>query len=111
MFDEDNWEITPRLILQLVKHLPETSATVAAIRGGQQFRPWTQDTYMLALLANLLYGANRQRAGKATRSPLVKPPQAKQTEKPKVVDLKQVQARIRRRALIERIEKAKRENS
>lgn len=58
----------------LIAHLPENSAYVAANRGGPEFRAWTGTVHMLAALVNLTYAANRQRGGKATRKPLVKPP-------------------------------------
>jgi hypothetical protein len=39
---------SPRQILTLVRQLPLESATVAAIRGGHQFRGWGVDRYMMA---------------------------------------------------------------
>lgn len=66
--------MTPRYVLWLAGHLPQDSATIADMQGGPKFRPWTQDVHLLALIANLLAGANRQRAGKAMRKPLVEPP-------------------------------------
>lgn len=58
----------------LIAHLSQDSAYVAANRGGPEFRSWTGTVHMLAALVNLTYAANRQRGGKATRKPLVKPP-------------------------------------
>jgi hypothetical protein len=46
----------------------------ASWRGGPEFRPWTPELHLLAANANLLYAANRQRAGKKTKEPLIKPP-------------------------------------
>lgn len=47
------------------------------MQGGSQFRGWTHSVYLLAAVVNLLNAANRQRAGKTTKSPLVKPPSSK----------------------------------
>jgi hypothetical protein len=44
------------------------------MRGGGDFRAWTPELHMLAAAVNLLFAANRQRAGKKTKEPLVKPP-------------------------------------
>lgn len=71
--------VTPRYVLWLVGQLPSDSAVGASARGGSEFRPWTAELYLLAAVVNLLNAANRQRAGKKTRDPLVKPP----TKKPK----------------------------
>lgn len=85
-------DLTPRVVLWFVEHLPEDSATAAAIRGGPQFRSWTTQTYLQMLIANTLYAANRQRANKPTRTPLVKPPK-RAASRARVVDLKAVKAR------------------
>lgn len=66
--------LTPRFVLWLVEHVPHDSATVAAMKGGQEHRPWTIDTFLLAQAVNLLAGANHQRAGKRMRKPPVQPP-------------------------------------
>lgn len=73
--------LTPRYILLLAAHLAENSAFVAATRGGPEYRPWTGSTHLLAALVNLTYAANRQRGGKPTRKPLVKPPDRKRPRK------------------------------
>lgn len=39
---------SPALVLALVEGLPEDSATVAAMRGGREWRGWTQQTRVLA---------------------------------------------------------------
>jgi hypothetical protein len=93
--------LTAHVVLWLVEHLPEDSATMAAVRGGPQFRAWTSQMYMLAAQVNMLYAANRQRAGKATRSGIVKPPVAKKAEPKRVLDLKAVQAKLKSRELHE----------
>ena len=69
--------VTPRYVLWLVGQLSPDSAFRASQQGGAEFRPWTASTYLLAGVVNLLYAANRQRAGKKTRDPLVKGPAAK----------------------------------
>jgi hypothetical protein len=97
VFDEDSG-LTLREVLWLVEHLPEDSATVAAMKGGPEHRPWTSPTHLLAAQTNILYAANRQRAGKATRTPLIKPPVTKKKVPERVVDLKAVKARMARRA-------------
>lgn len=83
--------LTPRLVLMLAEHLPLDSALRASMRGGHQFRAWTAQTYLLAAAVNLLHAANRQRAGKRAREPIVKPP----TERPKgrVVTVAEIKAR------------------
>jgi hypothetical protein len=89
VFREDG-DLTPRYCLMLIAHLPEDSAFVAAHRGGPEFRPWTGTLHMLAALVNLTYAANRQRGGKATRKPLIKPPTKK---RPKTLTVAQILAR------------------
>lgn len=101
--------LTARVVLWLVEHLPEDSATMGAVRGGPQFRAWTQAMYVAAAQANMLYAANRQRAGKATRSGIIKPPVAKKAEPKRVLDLKAVQAKLKSRELHELAARAKRE--
>lgn len=66
--------ISPRKVLWLVGQLPQSSAFAASVRGGPEFRPWTSELYVLAAIANLLQAANRQRAGKRTVQPVIKPP-------------------------------------
>jgi hypothetical protein len=45
---KDESGLTPRLVLCYIRSLPMESATVAAMRGGEQFRGWNQEMYMLA---------------------------------------------------------------
>lgn len=45
---------SPRWVLIHVKWLPIESATFASIRGGNEFRGWSQDRYMLTSVVNLL---------------------------------------------------------
>ena len=61
-------------MLRLVEQLSPKSALWASTQGGSQFRAWTPEMYLLALIANLTAAANRQRAGKRSTSLLVKPP-------------------------------------
>lgn len=69
--------VTPRYVLWLVGQLSPESAFRASHQGGPEFRSWTSTTYLLAGVVNLLHAANRQRAGKKTRDPLVRGPAAK----------------------------------
>jgi hypothetical protein len=40
--------LSPRRVLWWVEHLPEDSATVAALRGGPEHRAWTSSAHLLA---------------------------------------------------------------
>lgn len=87
--------VTPRYVLWLVEQLPQESALAAAQRGGPQFRPWTPTNHLLAGVVNLLHAANRQRGGKKTREPLVKPPTVKpQARKVSVAEIAARQKRL-----------------
>lgn len=44
--------LSPRRVLWLVEHLPEESATVAALRGGPEHRAWTTTTHLMATVAD-----------------------------------------------------------
>jgi hypothetical protein len=48
--------VSPRRVLWLVEHLPEDSATVAALRGGPdhagEHRPWTSTLHLLATVVD-----------------------------------------------------------
>ena len=94
--------LTPRYVLSLVEHLPEDSATLAEVRGGPQMRPWTLNNQLAGAAVNLLYAANRQRAGKPTRSLLVKPPKPRRVTGPRpgvrVANVAAIAARYRREA-------------
>lgn len=53
------WEIldgtyTPRQLLAYIRHLPLGSATVAALRGGEQFLGWDPHMYMLANIVDAI---------------------------------------------------------
>lgn len=87
--------LTPTVVLWLVEQLPEGSALNAAMRGGPQHRVWTSDLHLQAAVVNMLYAANRQRSGKATKTGLVTPPAAKKAPPARVLDLKAVQARLK----------------
>lgn len=65
-------------MLWLVEQLPSDSAFAASLRGGPEMRAWDPKMYVFAAITNLLYAANKQRAGKRTRDMLVKPPTKKQ---------------------------------
>jgi hypothetical protein len=90
-------QVTPRYVLWLAGQLPPESAFRASQQGGHEFRSWTPTSYLLAGVVNLLNAANRQRAGKKTREPLVKPP----TMKPKARTVTVAEIAARQRALEE----------
>jgi hypothetical protein len=50
----DLWRggLSPRQVWWLVEHLPEDSATVAALRGGAEQRAWTTLAHLLATVAD-----------------------------------------------------------
>lgn len=85
--------MTPRYVLWLAGQLPPESAFRASQQGGQAFRSWTTTSYLLAGVVNLLNAANRQRAGKKTREPLVRPPSMK--PKARTVTVAEIAARQR----------------
>ncbi|MFI0481745.1 hypothetical protein [Actinomadura sp. 9N215] len=65
--------MTLRRLWVLVSRLPQESATSRAIHG--ELADWSQDTYLLARIANTLQYANGQRAGKRVpESALIHPP-------------------------------------
>jgi hypothetical protein len=85
--------LTPRKVLFLVGQLPQSSAYAASSRGGPEFRPWTSELYLLAAITNLLQAANRQRAGKRSSQPIVKPPKPEQKRKPRVLTVEEIMRR------------------
>lgn len=85
-------------MLLLAGQLPQSSAFAASARGGPEFRPWTSELYVLAAIANLLQAANRQRAGKRGSKPVVEPPKANRTRKPRVLTVSEIQRRQQQRA-------------
>lgn len=46
--------LTPLRVLAYIRNLPVGSATLAAIRGGEQFRDWDVQTYMLANIVDVI---------------------------------------------------------
>lgn len=90
--------LSPRYVLWIAEHLPPESAFRASQQGGGEFRMWTPQLYLCAAIVNLLNAANRQRAGKRTPRPLVKPPSQTQKQKPRVVTVASIAARQRREA-------------
>lgn len=97
--------ITPRFVLWLVGQLPPESAFGASVRGGPEFRAWTPSLYLQAAIANLLNAANRQRAGKRSSQPLIKPPttQRKQTRVLTVAEIARRQQEAAKKALSESV--------
>lgn len=87
--------VTPRYVLSLVGQLPQDSAFAASVRGGGEFRAWTPELYVLAAIANLLNAANRQRAGKRSAQPIIKPPTAKRDTQPRVLTVAEIVHRTR----------------
>jgi hypothetical protein len=50
--------LSPRRALVLIRQLPIESATVAAMRGGPEFRGWGQDRYLMATLIDAVNNLN-----------------------------------------------------
>lgn len=74
--------LTARRVLAYVRSLPLDSATVASLRGGDQFRGWDMDAYLLASVIDainqntyVLLSANSKRKPKPI--PLVDRPNDK----------------------------------
>lgn len=68
--------MTVRRLWVLVSRLPQDCATARAIHG--EIADWSQDTYLLARIANTLERANGQRAGKRVpESAFIRPPAAR----------------------------------
>lgn len=82
-------------MLFLVGQLTQSSAFAASVRGGPEFRPWDTQLYLLAAIANLLNAANRQRAGKRGSKPIVEPPKAGRSRKPRVLTVAEIARRQR----------------
>lgn len=72
--------LTPRRVLTLIRQLPHDSATVAALRGGAEFRGWTGDRYLLALIADLLQNLVYVQVAKT--NPKRKPPKPQPLPRP-----------------------------
>lgn len=98
----DGTTVTPRYVLWLVEQLPESSATVASMRGGPQHRSWTTEAHLQAATVNLLFAANRQRANKPTRKFPVEPPKTGKRKPRRTVTVAQVLANQRRKAAVEK---------
>jgi hypothetical protein len=58
----------------LVGQLPEGSAFFASVQGGSKFRSWTLQNHLLGFIGNSVFAANRQRAGKPTKTLPIAPP-------------------------------------
>ncbi len=46
--------LTPRRALALIRRLPVESATIAELRGGEQFRGWGADRYLAASMVDAI---------------------------------------------------------
>jgi hypothetical protein len=88
-----NTGVTPRYVLWLAGQLPPESAFHASKQGGVQFRAWTPTLHVLAGVVNLLNAANRQRAGKKTREPLLRAPSSSTKPKARRVSVAEIAAR------------------
>lgn len=64
---------SPALVLALVEGLPEDSATVAAMRGGRDWRGWTRTELLLADIYDAI-NANTRASGRWRRKPPTIPP-------------------------------------
>lgn len=85
----DGGGLTPRYVLGLLEQMGQDTATAAALAGGRQYRGWTTDTYMLALVVDCLTGANYQRSGGKGRKPkpVPRPDKAKSRRVVRVTDI------------------------
>ena len=75
---------SPRYILSLIKRLPVESCFVAEIRGGDQFRGWNPDRYLLTAIVDAVQ-ANTHIVSKANGGKGKKP---EPTYRPKKVQSK-----------------------
>jgi hypothetical protein len=83
---------SPRQLILLIKGLPLESATVAAMRGGDEFRGWNLDRYLLTSVIDsirentyVFIAANSKRKPSPPESayrPKDKTPSKRQTGKP-----------------------------
>lgn len=81
--------VSPKLILSYIRNMPMASATAAALRGGDQFRGWDIQTYMLANIVDAVQqntfafvSANSKKKPKAPE-PVERPAQKKQKSNPR----------------------------
>jgi len=63
----------PALVLALVEALPDDSATMAAMRGGREWRGWTKQTSVLSDVFDAI-NANTRATGRWKRRPPTIPP-------------------------------------
>lgn len=90
--------LSPRRMLWLIEHLPEDSATVAALRGGPEHRAWTTCAHLLATIADAVQlGTWATVAANAKRRPPAPKPLPRPDSRParaaRVVTVAQVSAR------------------
>lgn len=71
--------LTPRRAIALIRNLPVGSPTIAALRGGEQFRDWDLDAYMTA---NLLDAVNQNTFAFVAANSKRKPKAPKPFERP-----------------------------
>jgi hypothetical protein len=86
--------------LWLVEHLPEDSATVAALRGGPEHRPWTTVAHLLATVVDAVQlGTWAHIAANAKRRPPPPKPLPRPTTSsrpPRVVTVAEITAQQQR---------------
>ena len=77
----DLWRgtLSPRRVWTLAEYLPEGSALLAALAGGQEYRPWTLEAQLTAALVNAVRVADannvRANGGKVRQNPKpIEPP-------------------------------------
>lgn len=70
---------SPRYILSLIRQLPIECATVAELRGGQQFRGWDAERYLLVALVDAVQANTYVASGGKGKKPepLYRPEKAK----------------------------------
>src|SRR5690606_11980046 len=105
------WEIldgtySPKLLLSYIRNLPLGSATVAALRGGDEFAGWDPHMYMLANIVDAIQtNTYAFVAANSKRKP--KPPKPIQRPKTKTNGMNSEQARFAALARIARANAAK----
>lgn len=98
--------LSPRLVIAYIRNLPIDSATAAALRGGDQFRGWDTQTYLLAAVVDAVnqntfafVSANSKKKPKAPE-PIERPEQKTKTNP--LASKFAAMARIARKSAIKR---------
>lgn len=89
------YRLSPRRVIWLCEHLPDDSATVAAMRGGPEHRGWTMQTYLQAAmfdrLGSVWMAIAAQHAKRRPKAPEPWPrPKVRRTRRPRVIKVGQI---------------------